>query len=189
MSQDIPKALVEVNGKSLLQRQIEYIKPYVDNIVLATGYKSDMIKERFKDCIISEEIEPLGTGGAIRNAMKYIKNGTFLVINVDDLANVNLNKLKRATKPTIVLGRFRSPFGIVRTRGDEILRFEEKPLMRGWCSIGWYLLTREMTGLLPEKGSLEKEVFPKIKLKCLKHKGYWFPVNDEKQKQEAEEFI
>ena len=46
---EIPKPLVKVNGKSLLERNMDHLDGLVDEIVLVIGYKGDMIKEKFGD--------------------------------------------------------------------------------------------------------------------------------------------
>ena len=68
--------------------------------------------------------------------------------------------------------------------------FDEKPELDDWVSCGWYVLKRdEMLDVLPDKGSIEKDVFPKIKLRVFRHKGFWKTVNTPKDIKEFEESI
>jgi len=193
-TQNIPKALVKIKGKSLLKRKIEYLKSQgIKRIILATGYLNRKIQEEIikiksgdVSIIFSQEKELLGTGGAVKNALKHIQNNDFFVTNVDDLHDVNLKKLARFKQPTLALRHYKCNFGVVRTSGNEVIFFEEKPILPDiWVSIGTYYLNKSIK--YPEKGSLEKDVFPNIPLKVHKHEGEWIAINTLKDIEEAEE--
>ena len=56
-----------------------------------------------------------------------------------------------------------------------------------WVSCGWYFFNRkEILKHLPDKGMLEFDVFPKIKLRVFKHEGFWRTVNTKKDIAELE---
>jgi len=79
------------------------------------------------------------------------------------------------------------PFGRILEKSGYAI-FEEKPILKDWVSCGWYLLNRsEMLKILPDKGMLEYDVFPKIKLRLFKHEGFWRPLNTRKDVDEFEE--
>lgn len=95
-----PKALAVVNGKSLLQRNIEYLQQYgIKDIVVNVHHFADKIREAIatnngwgsKITISDETDEVLETGGGILKAGTYL-NGSdpFLVMNVDILTDMNL---------------------------------------------------------------------------------------------------
>jgi NDP-sugar pyrophosphorylase family protein len=71
-----PKSMIDVNGRPFLEYLIKYLKGYgYEDILLLVGYKWEMIEEYFGDgskfgvnLSYSVEDEPLGTGGAIKNA-------------------------------------------------------------------------------------------------------------------------
>ena len=100
ITNNIPKPMVPVNGKSFLQYHIEELKRAgIKDIVLCTGYLSNKIQEYFGDgskfdvkIKYSIEKKPLGTAGAIKNAEKYVNN-TFLVLNGDSYLKIDYNKL------------------------------------------------------------------------------------------------
>ena len=187
-NQDTPKALIKIKGKTLLERQIEHLKKYdIKRFVLATGIMSDKIASfigpRY-DFIISKENEPLGTAGAVKKALEHVGND-FFVINVDDLTDINFDKLRRFNEPTIALGQYRCQFGVVKTSGNDVIAFDEKPILPTvWVSCGTYYLNKTIE--LPDKGSLEKDVFPNINLKAYKHTGHWQTINTKKDIEEAE---
>lgn len=181
-TETIPKAMVEVNGNPLIDYQISWLKRNgIKRIVLACGYKWELLKDHLKDSVsYAIEKEPLGTAGAVRNALKHVTSESFVVCNVDDLSDISLKDLEKIGPQLICLSQFRCPFGVVHTDNDRVIQFEEKPLLNVWVSMGVYLLNKSIVKCLPEKGDLEKEVFPKLELKAYKHTGMWVTANTEK---------
>lgn len=187
-TETIPKAMVEVRGKPLIDYQIDWLKRNgIENIILACGYRWEMLKEHLGNTVTySIEHEPLGTGGAVRNALPHVKSDSFIVCNVDDLNDINISELSTITPNVMCLSQFRCPFGVVHTDNGRVIKFEEKPLLNVWVSMGVYLLHKNIEPYLPVKGDIEKEVFPKIELKAYKHTGYWLTANTEKDIEELE---
>lgn len=94
-----PKALAPVNGKPLLQRAIEYLQQYdIKEVVVNVHHFAGQIEEAIKKnkgwgshIIISDEKEEvLETGGGVLKAEEFLKNDTFLTLNVDILTELNL---------------------------------------------------------------------------------------------------
>ncbi len=98
-----PKALAVVNGKSLLQRNVEYLQQYgIKNVVVNVHHFADQIINTVKknngwgsNVMISDETnEVLETGGGLLNAKGLLQNGQpFLTLNADFLTNLNLDNL------------------------------------------------------------------------------------------------
>src|ERR1700760_1333104 len=98
-----PKALALVNGKSLLQRNIEYLQQYgIKDVVINVHHFADQIIDAVKknngwgsNVIISDETnEVLETGGGLLKARSLLDNGQpFITLNVDILTNLDINKL------------------------------------------------------------------------------------------------
>ena len=93
-----PKALAPVNGKPLLQRNIEYLKSYgITEIVVNVFHFADQIIDFLQENnnfgitihISDERPEVLETGGGLVNA-KHFFDEDFLVMNVDILTDLNL---------------------------------------------------------------------------------------------------
>lgn len=99
-----PKALAPVNGKPLLQRNIEYMVGYgVSNIIVNVHHFADQII-RFLESqnnfgiriTVSHEMpEPLETGGGLKKASWFFEGDDepFFVMNADILTNLDLNKI------------------------------------------------------------------------------------------------
>ncbi len=191
---NVPKALVELKGRPIIARQIDFLNDsgIVDRIILSLGHKSGMVIDYVKasypdrDIIFSVEDEPLGTGGAVKKAMKLAKSDQVLVLNCDDMTDIDIKKLAGIGENAICVAHPRLIFGLVIEK-DGYAIFDEKPELKDWVNCGWYLLDREeMLEVLPDKGSLEIDVFPKIKMRVYRHNGYWRTVNTQKDINEFE---
>ncbi len=99
-----PKALAIINGKSLLQRNIEYLQQYgIREVVVNVHHFADQIvaainqnKGWGSDIIISDETDAvLETGGGLKKAALHLQEGSFVVINVDILTDCNLGEMIR----------------------------------------------------------------------------------------------
>ena len=96
---DTPKPMALIAGKPFLEYQLQLLKESgITDIVLCVHFMANKIKSYFGDgkrfgtnITYSEEEMPLGTGGAIKFAEKYIGDH-FLVLNGDTFSDIDLNK-------------------------------------------------------------------------------------------------
>ncbi len=188
----IPKNLIEINGEPIIVHQIRWLKNQgIKRFLLLTGYLSHILEDYLKDgskygvsIVYSREHEPLGTGGAVRNAYRYLVNeDIFLLVNGDIITNLSIYPLVEAIRGdesiygVISVVPLPSPYGIVDfDENGYIRRFREKPLLEDkWINAGVYLFRREILEYLPEKGDIEKTTLPKVaemgKLKVVKYMG------------------
>jgi len=188
MEDVLPKPLVKVKDKAILAHQLDYLinSKIIARIILSLGYKADEIKDyvqrNYPDYPIdySIENEPLGTAGAYRQALALVDSDIVLGLNCDDITDIDLFKLQQRGANSICVAHPRLPFGLVKEK-DGYADFLEKPILSDWVSCGWYLFNKnDILTILPAKGSLEYDVFPKIKLKLYKHEGFWQPLNTKK---------
>jgi len=176
-----PKGMVKVEGKPILEYQINWLKQYgVSEIVFACGYKHEVIKNFFKDgkdlsLKISYSIEesPLGRGGGIKKAWEKINNNeTIIVTNGDIYTDMDLQKVIQAHKEqnkkhgiiaTICLFPYKSPYGIVRFNEDGIIQsFQEKRALPYWVNGGIYIFQPEVKKYLPDLGDHETTMFVEL---------------------------
>ena len=206
-SQTIPKALIKLNNKPIIEYQIDWLKSYgVENIVITANERhyssiSGYIgKETGSRINYSIEDKKLGTAGGVKNVLSkgLIDNEEFFVVNADDLTDINLHSLEKTGANAICLARMRSPYGVVHTKGRYVKRFEEKPLLEKWVNCGIYLLNKGIYKKLPDIGDLERDVFPFITLKhkridnalkFYKHRGRWHTINTQKDIEEIEKLM
>ena len=198
----IPKPLIPINNKPLIERTIKYLKKYgVTEIIISAGYKSHLIEKFLKQkknfgcqIIFSIENTPLGTGGAIKKAMKHIEEDSFLVINGDIVTNIDLRKIMKKEN-TIAASELKTKFGTMDIRGNKILKFnEKKDVTNVWMNPGIYHLSKDIQKLIPKKGSLEGIVFPKMTrnktLNTVKFKNaLWFSIDSHKDIEECSKEI
>lgn len=100
ITKNIPKPMVPIAGKPLLEYQIENLMENgVDNIILVVGYLGEVIREHFGDgstfgvniSYFTEEM-PLGTAGALPKVRDCLENTFFLVFG-DLFININYDRL------------------------------------------------------------------------------------------------
>ncbi len=193
LTDDIPKCLIIINGRPLLDYQLEHLRKYgVKKIVVACGYKWEKIRHIYGDSLLySVEKEPLGTGGAIKKALEHIDGHEFFVINADDLSDANLREFLKAGSNATAVARFHSGFGIVEIDNGKIVEFKEKPLLPYWANMGWHLLNKDVK--FTDKCSLEYDILPVLAkqglLKVYKHNGFWRTANTVKELEELEAFF
>jgi len=198
----IPKPLILINEKPLIERTIKYLKKYgITKIIISSGYKSDLIEKFLKkkknfgcEIIFSTENTPLGTGGAIRKALRYVDEESFLVLNGDVVTNIDLKKILK--KPnTIAANELKTKFGTMDIKNNKILKFNEKKDVSDiWMNPGIYHLSKNIEKLIPKKGSLEGVVFPKMvknkTLETVKFKNIlWFSIDSHKDIEECSKEI
>jgi len=107
-----PKALALVNGKSLLQRNVEYLLSYgIQDIIVNVHHFADQIVKAIHEnkgwganiSISDETDEVLETGGGLLRAANYFKNeDRWLVMNADILTNLDLHKLIAADESNVI---------------------------------------------------------------------------------------
>lgn len=163
----IPKPLVPIKNIPIIEWQIKYLKKFgIDEIIICTGYKQDIIEHYLNIKNIGVKIKfsveksPLGTGGAIKKAAKLINEKSFFVINGDTITNIDLKELAKKQNSLASI-ELRTNFGILETNNDKIIKFREKKEIVGvWMNAGIYHLEKNILKDLPLKGDIEKTVFP-----------------------------
>ncbi|MDC0199577.1 nucleotidyltransferase family protein [Candidatus Nitrosopelagicus sp.] len=198
----IPKPLIKINEKPLIERTIKYLKKYgITEIIISSGYKSNLIENFLKkkknfgcEIIFSNEKTPLGTGGAIKKALRFVDEESFLVLNGDIVTNIDLKKIMK--KPnTIASNELKTKFGTMDIKNNKIIKFnEKKDVTDVWMNPGIYHLSKNIERLIPKNGSLEGMVFPKMvknkTLETVKFKNVlWFSIDSHKDIEECSKEI
>ena len=133
-----PKALALVNGKSLLQLNIEYLQQYgITDVVLNVHHFAGQVIESVlknkgwgSNIMISDESqELLETGGGLLHAKKLLQDGEpFITLNADFLTNLNIDKLIAYHKDKKAL----ISFGITNRKTSRYFLFDEDNRLCGW---------------------------------------------------------
>ncbi len=193
----VPKPLVPINNVPIIEWQIKYLKKHgITEVIVCTGYKKDMIenylsmKELGMRVKFSVEKSPLGTGGAIKKAGKMIKDSSFFVINGDIITDIDLKKIQ-TKQNSIASVELRTKYGILETDDDRVTKFKEKKEIPNlWMNAGIYFLDKNILKSLPDKGDIEKTVFPhyakKGELRIVKFKNTkWYSIDSFKDIEEC----
>ncbi|MBN8855453.1 MAG: nucleotidyltransferase [Sphingobacteriales bacterium 50-39] len=135
-----PKALALINGKSLLQRNIEYLQQYgiYDVVVNVHHFAGQIIaaldagKGWGSTVSISDETdEVLETGGGLIKARRLLDGAPFVAMNVDILTDLDLNALIRdhfRHRPLATLA-------VTRRETSRYFLFDDENRLRGWRNI------------------------------------------------------
>lgn len=149
-----PKPLLPVGGKPMLEHIIQRAKAEgFHRFVLAIHYLGQMIEDYFRDgqqwqveIEYVREQTPLGTAGALGLLGKR-PDEPFLVTNGDVLTDIHYGELldfhcrhRAAATMAVRLHEWQHPFGVVKTKGVDIVGFEEKPVSRSHINAGVYVL-------------------------------------------------
>ena len=209
LTEDRPKPLIQVGSKTIIEWQIEWLRSQgIEEIILAVNKLSGVkIFEKLGDgsdygvkIYYSVEKQPLGTGGAVKNAEKFLKDSKYIIVlNGDIITNMDLKPLIENLASSIVgviaLVPMRSPYGIAVVDSDGyITNFEEKPVLNYLINAGVYAFTSEIFNYLPSRGDIETTAFPKLasekKLKAVIYRDiYWKSIDTIKDVEEVEKVV
>ncbi len=152
-----PKPLLKIANKTLLEHNMDALRPLVDEIILVVHYKKEMIIERFGGSYQGikltyvDQKEPKGTGHAILQVEKHIKSD-MIILNGDDL--YSYHDLKRALdNDNAILGvkvRDPSKFGALVIQDGYLKEIIEKPkhFVSEIVNIGGYYVDRSIFEIL-----------------------------------------
>lgn len=157
-TENCPKPLVLVAGKPMLEHIIERAKlEGFSHFVLAINYLGHMIEDFFGSgerlgvrIEYLREQSPLGTAGAL-SLLNPRPDLPFLVTNADVITDIRYGELldfhihhDAAATMAVRIHEWQNPFGVVQTRGVEIVGFEEKPVARTHINAGVYALNPDV---------------------------------------------
>ncbi len=184
LTNDIPKPMISIGGKPILQRNIELLTAAgIREIAINLHHLPNSISDYFGDGHLYgaeiwyvREPELLGTAGAVRNLSSFLTSGPFLVVYGDNLSTIDLTRLisfhnNRGGDATIAVFQRPDPSasGIVSFDDEgRITRFKEKPkaneVFSNWVNAGYYVLESSVLDSIPKEGSSDfgRDVFPKM---------------------------
>jgi len=153
LTDDVPKPMLPVGGRPLMERIIERLKQAgIRRVNVMTHYKPEKIIEYFRDgdafgveLTYVREGQPLGTGGAL--GLMPVPKEPLLVINGDILTGVDFRAMlafhqENRAEMTVAVGRhdLQVPYGVIECEGSQVRRLTEKPTLHLLVNCGIYLL-------------------------------------------------
>ena len=192
ITNDLPKPLVPVGGKPILERLFEQL---VDlgfrNFYLATHYKAEMIEEYFGDgsrwgarIEYLKEISPLGTAGSLGSLPSDLPDLPLIIMNCDLLTKANFRQLidfhmAEKAVATVCVREYdiQVPYGVVDIDGYKLRSIVEKPINKFFVNAGIYVIENNLLSLLEKNMSAD---MPELLNICLKENMHVavFPIHE-----------
>tara|TARA_B100001063_G_C16775568_1_gene564992 strand:+ start:4371 stop:5414 length:1044 start_codon:yes stop_codon:yes gene_type:complete len=205
----LPKTLLKVAGKPIIVHIIDRAKLNgYNNFILSINHLGTLIKKEIGNGRILntkikyiKEKRKLGTAGSL-SLMKKILKKNFIVTNGDVITDINYNDLlkfhiKNNSAATMAIRSYeiKNPYGEIKTIGNEIIDYFEKPIYRSYINTGVYAFHPKILKLLNYNKEISMiQLFKKIKQKKLKVLAYpiherWIDVGTPEHYFSAKKFI
>lgn len=183
---EIPKPMLEVGGKPILEHQIACLKrSNIDEVVIITGHLGHVIKNYFQDgkrfgikisYVEEDPNRPLGTAGSLYFLKDHLKED-FILIFGDAFISVDFNKMIEYHKAhksdaTLLTHPNSHPFDsdlVITDERNNVKGFDSKNNIRNYdyknlVNSGIYAFSSKIFDFIPEpvKTGLEKDVIAKM---------------------------
>jgi len=140
ITQSIPKVLLDINGKTLLQHAVEFCSTHgFDDIIVNVHFKADLVEDEirrliglgFKISVSDERDLLLENGGGLYKAKDFFDKNPFLVYNADIVTDLDLSSLLKYHLEKNALATL-----AVRQRpGSRFLLIDKDGVLRGWRNV------------------------------------------------------
>lgn len=192
----LPKPLMPVGSKPVLELLLKWLRRNgVQDAYVTTGYLGHLIRTACGDgrqwglnIHYTEEVEPLGTIGALRLLQDELDD-TFLVVNGDVLTDINLPVFAnfhraQGSKLTIATARrlIHTDFGVIEEAGGRVTRFQEKPTLTHFVSMGVYCMEPSVLSYIPDgvpfgfDNLMSCMLAEREPVSTFLHDGLWFDI-------------
>jgi len=163
LTEDVPKPMLPIGDKPILQRTIEQLRRAgIREVSLTTHYLPDSIVDHFGNgesfgvkLNYLKEDHPLGTAGGLKSMSKA--TGSFLVMNGDILTGVPFQEMlayhhQNGAQITVGVRKYevKVPFGVVECEDVRITQLKEKPTLSFFINAGIYILEPSACDFIPE---------------------------------------
>jgi D-glycero-alpha-D-manno-heptose 1-phosphate guanylyltransferase len=207
---DAPKSLASIGKRPFLEILLRQLRRHgFDKAILAVGYRRDLIRSHFGDQAQGLEIrysiesKPLGTGGALRNAVDLMDSDVALILNGDSYTDADLQLFSRDYQSSnvdlsilVVPADGRTDCGLVSVdAGGKVLGFKEKQFALGkqFVNAGIYMLSKRLLAEIAAdvSVSLETELFPRWltegkHLRAYHHRGHCIDIGTPERYRDAQ---
>lgn len=208
LTQTMPKPLVKVGNKAIIDYNVERLISYgVKDINVTINYLGEQLEEHFSNPINGVKVgcvrEPqyLGTIGSIQ-FVKEFHNDTILVMNSDLFTNIDYEDFYLHFKEhnadmsvAAVPYDVSVPFGIFELDGRNITGINEKPTYHYYANAGIYLFKKDMLKYVPENkffnatDFIEELVKQRMRVVRFPITGYWIDIGQYSELEKATELV
>ena len=171
LTRDLPKPMLAVGGRPYLERVLaSFAERGLRRFVLLTGYKAEVIEEHFGDGAAfgyrieySREEEPLGTGGALREA-RALLGDRFVLTYGDVLRRFDYDRFVQQHEGNCLAVYPRQTIGNTAIDGDRVIRFDKRAPELPYLDAGFSVVETRTLDLLPPAGisSFEEVVYAEL---------------------------
>jgi glucose-1-phosphate cytidylyltransferase len=207
ITNSIPKPLVKVAGKPIIDYAIDHCLSYsINNFLILSGYLSSKVVDHFSSNAISRNglnLKVLDSGDVdiierIKKALVHVKTKYFMIlygdtisdVNIDDLMNFHKNNNSTATMAT---WQIRTNFGVIESDNSGlVVEYKEKPKMDVWINIGYILISTDRSNSINNFDTFQEFLEDLVKTKNIythQHNGFHYTVNNLSELQDAEEYL
>lgn len=168
LTREVPKPMLAIGGRPYLERVIEsFAERGLRDFVLLTGYRGEVIEGHFGDggrfgvrIAYSRETEPLGTGGAIREA-RHLLGERFVMTYADVLRRFDYDRFVQQHPGNCLAVYPRFLVGNTDLEDGRVVRFDKRAPELPYIDAGFSVLCRDTIDILPPEGpcSFEEIVF------------------------------
>lgn len=201
LTYELPKALVPVQGKPLLEHTLESLQNHgLTEIYISIGHLGEKIKDYFGDgkrfglkiSYLAQKRQKRGTAQPVLEAKEHFKDESFLVIYGDVLTKLNFldlldfhNSHRGIATMALASVEKTSMWGVATIQGNRITSFVEKPKVKTKSHLinaGIYVLNPEVFKYISADSTrLEKDLFPRLaqegKLYAYPFESAWYDVS------------
>lgn len=164
LTRDIPKPMIEVAGRPHLERVAQsFADRGLREIVLLTGYKHEVVEQHFGDgsrfgmnITYSRETEPLGTGGALREARALLRD-RFILTFGDVLRRFDYDRFVQQHERNCLAVYPRVTTGNSEIADGRVVRFDKKAPELPYIDAGFSVMRTSNLDLLPPRGACSFE--------------------------------
>ncbi len=189
MTDTVPKPMLPISGKPILEYNIERLNLYgINNLHITVNYLGEQISNYFgngsnrgMNIRYIEELQPLGTMGAV-SLVRQFESPNVIILNSDLLTNIDLEdffaEFTRQDADMLVASipyEVSIPYAVLETdpTQNRILSFQEKPVYTFQSNAGIYLLKQEMLPYIPQNRFFNATDLIETLIKEGKRVGYY----------------
>lgn len=192
MTDHCPKPLLAIGGKPILETILDhFLEAGFKEFYIAVHYLSQQIKDYFGDgsrwgikIKYIEEIEPMGTAGAIGLLPENMPDLPLIVMNGDILTQIDFSRLlayhnEQHAIATVCVRQYeyQIPYGVVSLDQHRVVGIEEKPLQNCLTNAGIYVLDHSLIKSISPKNKLDMPTFLNLQL-AKGEQVAMYPIND-----------
>ena len=209
LTQDIPKPLIEIGSKAVIQYNIDRLLDYgVKNFWISINYKGGLIKNFFSNTYLNKfnyqfisENKQLGTIGAV-SMIKDFKNKFVLITNSDLITKVDyelffLDFLEKNADISVLTVPYEVniPYAIIESKNNLIKSLKEKPKYTYYSNGGIYIFKKEVLSHIPSDkfynatDLIEFAIEKKLKAVSFPFNDYWLDIGKKEDLKKAKSDI